>query len=98
MKAIMEIEGKTLKSVGNESLQSLLNDEIKDLNSTHQKNKDQARAVLSVSELAEYLGVSTDSLYTMVRENQIPYVRIRRRILFHRESINSWIQAKNPEQ
>nr|WP_214631147.1 helix-turn-helix domain-containing protein [Paenibacillus agaridevorans] len=47
--------------------------------------------MFSVLELSEYLGVSTDSIYTMVRENQIPFVRIRRRILFYRESINAWI-------
>ncbi|MBX4150744.1 helix-turn-helix domain-containing protein [Paenibacillus lautus] len=43
-------------------------------------------------ELSCYLGVSTDSIYTMVREKQIPHMRIRRRILFHRDAIDLWIQ------
>lgn len=48
--------------------------------------------LISVIELSSYLGVSTDSIYTMVREKQIPHMRIRRRILFHRNAIDSWIQ------
>jgi excisionase family DNA binding protein len=38
--------------------------------------------VLIVRELAGFLRVSTDSVYAMVREKQIPYFRVRRRILF----------------
>ncbi|OMD92802.1 hypothetical protein BSK67_18630 [Paenibacillus odorifer] len=59
-------------------------------NQDKQENN-QFKAVLSVAELSNYLGVCTDSIYTMVRENQIPHVRIRRRILFHREGIDTWI-------
>ncbi|WP_405174037.1 excisionase family DNA-binding protein [Paenibacillus sp. FSL H8-0260] len=51
------------------------------------------KAVFSVSELSDYLGVSTDCIYTMVRENQIPFIKVRRRILFYRDSINSWIHT-----
>jgi len=58
----------------------------------HHKANNQERSVLSVIELSNYLGVSTDCIYTMVREKQIPHVRIRRRILFHRDAIDSWIQ------
>jgi excisionase family DNA binding protein len=51
------------------------------------------KAFFSVLELSDYLGVSTDSIYTMVRENQIPHVRVRRRILFHKHAIDLWIQG-----
>nr|WP_280789101.1 excisionase family DNA-binding protein [Paenibacillus sp. PastF-3] len=54
------------------------------------------KAVFSVTELSDYLGVSSDCIYTMVRENQIPFVRVRRRILFYRDSINSWIHTNTP--
>ncbi|REE90611.1 excisionase family DNA binding protein [Paenibacillus taihuensis] len=60
----------------------------------HQKASSQERTVFSVMELSGYLGVSTDSIYTMVREKQIPHMRIRRRILFHRDAIDSWIQER----
>ncbi|WHY22194.1 excisionase family DNA-binding protein [Paenibacillus sp. G2S3] len=51
---------------------------------------------MSVLELSDYLGVSSDSIYTMVREKQIPFIRVRRRILFDRDSINSWIHTNTP--
>jgi excisionase family DNA binding protein len=56
-------------------------------------------SVLSVKELSDYLRVSTDSIYTMVRENQIPFLRVRRRILFHKHAVDSWIlgNSKAPQ-
>ncbi|MEC0093421.1 excisionase family DNA-binding protein [Paenibacillus macquariensis] len=51
------------------------------------------KIVLSVIELSEMLAVSTDSIYMMVRENQIPHVRVRRRILFHKETIEDWLKG-----
>ncbi|KRE50707.1 hypothetical protein ASG85_20505 [Paenibacillus sp. Soil724D2] len=60
--------------------------------STQQKN-DSVKSVFSVLELSHYLGVSTDCIYAMVRESQIPYIRIRRRILFHKEAIDVWINS-----
>lgn len=53
------------------------------------------KTVFSVKELADYLGVSTDSIYTMVRENQLPHVRIRKRILFHKDIINAWLRGES---
>ncbi|WP_192715210.1 helix-turn-helix domain-containing protein [Paenibacillus sp. OAE614] len=47
----------------------------------------------SVAELSELLGVSPDSIYTMVREKQIPFLRIRRRIIFHKETIEEWLRS-----
>jgi excisionase family DNA binding protein len=52
----------------------------------------QNKLVLSVSEVAGLLGVSSDSIYAMVREGQIPHIRIRRRILFHQETIHEWLR------
>lgn len=50
------------------------------------------KTIFSVNELAEFLGVSMDCIYAMVSERQIPHVRIRRRILFHREQVEEWIK------
>jgi len=50
--------------------------------------------MMTVNELSEQIGVSTDSIYAMVRENQIPYIRIRRRILFHKEMIEKWLRRE----
>ncbi|WDH83301.1 helix-turn-helix domain-containing protein [Paenibacillus urinalis] len=52
------------------------------------------KKILTVSELASYLQVSTDSIYAMVREKQIPHIRVRRRILFNTELIEEWMRSK----
>lgn len=54
------------------------------------------RTTLTVSETADHLGVSVDTIYTMVREKQIPHVRVRRRIFFRVEAIEEWM--RNQEQ
>jgi len=50
------------------------------------------RNTLTVREAATYLGVHPDTIYTMVRENQIPYFRVRKRIFFSMEAIEKWIR------
>ncbi|AZN39550.1 helix-turn-helix domain-containing protein [Paenibacillus albus] len=50
------------------------------------------KLTLTVNEISELLGVSTDCIYAMVREKQIPHIRIRRRILFYQESIKDWLK------
>lgn len=49
---------------------------------------------LTVKEAAEYLGVSRDSIYKMVREKQIPHFRIRSTILFSQKAIDDWIKEQ----
>ena len=50
------------------------------------------RTTLTVGEIATYLGLSKDFIYILVRENRIPHVRVGRRILFKRESIDKWFE------
>ncbi|MFC4808795.1 helix-turn-helix domain-containing protein [Paenibacillus sp. GCM10023250] len=52
------------------------------------------KQIITVNELASYLQVSTDSIYAMVRENQIPHIRVRRRILFSMDMIEEWMRSK----
>jgi len=49
------------------------------------------RQTLTVKEVADYLGVHTDTVYKMVKQQQIPYFKIRRRILFTQVSIDAWM-------
>jgi excisionase family DNA binding protein len=51
------------------------------------------KITLSVKEVAELTGVSTTSIYAMVRENQIPYTRVRARIIFHKDVIDAWLKG-----
>ncbi len=50
------------------------------------------RNTLTVKETAELIGVSPATIYAMVREEQIKFVRVRGRILFHRDTIEQWLQ------
>ncbi len=52
------------------------------------------KTALTINDVAEMLGLSTDSVYKLVRENQIPHVRAGRRILFHRLVIDSWLKGE----
>jgi excisionase family DNA binding protein len=56
------------------------------------------KVTLSVNEVAEVIGVSPACIYTMVREGQIPHRKVRARILFHRETIESWLRGDAPKQ
>lgn len=49
------------------------------------------KITLSVNEVAELIGVSITTIYTMVRQNEIPHKRVRGRIVFHRETIEKWL-------
>lgn len=49
------------------------------------------KITLSVNEVAELLGISITTVYTMVRNNEIPYKKMRGRIIFHRETIEKWL-------
>lgn len=53
-----------------------------------------AKITLTVAEAAELIGVSQTTVYTMAREKQIPHARVRGRILFHRDVIESWLRGE----
>ncbi|OAB32993.1 helix-turn-helix domain-containing protein [Paenibacillus glacialis] len=55
----------------------------------------QGKVTYTVIELSELLGISTDTVYTMVRERQIPHLRIRRRVIFYKETIEEWLRTSN---
>lgn len=52
------------------------------------------RSTLTVKEVASYLGVSVDTIYTLVRENKIVHFRIGSRILFKKNAIDDWIDKQ----
>ena len=52
------------------------------------------RKTITAQEAADYIGVCIDTIYTMVRQKEIPHVRVRRRILFNRDTIDSWMRAQ----
>ena len=54
------------------------------------------RILITVKEVSELLGVSLNTVYTMVRNNEIPYIKIRGKVMFNRNIIEDW--TKNPQK
>ncbi|QTL47327.1 helix-turn-helix domain-containing protein [Priestia aryabhattai] len=52
------------------------------------------KRTLTVKETAQYIGVSKDLIYKMVRTKEIPFIRIGRRVLFRKESIDQWLHSQ----
>lgn len=52
------------------------------------------RSTLTAKEVAEYLGISLDMVYLLVREKRIVHFRIGSRILFKKEAIDNWIESQ----
>lgn len=61
-----------------------------------QKERDDIRShpprQLRTSEAARYIGVSERTLRSLVAERKIPFVRIRRRIIFRLVDLDRWIE------
>lgn len=49
------------------------------------------KITLTVNELAILLGVSSTTIYTMTRKGEIPYARLRGKIIFHKPTIENWL-------
>ncbi|PFZ72326.1 excisionase [Bacillus toyonensis] len=49
------------------------------------------KITLTVKEVAELLGVSLTTIYSMARTGEIPHARIKGKILFHRPIIETWL-------
>lgn len=52
------------------------------------------KVTLTVSETAKLIGVSQTTIYSMAREGQIPHVKVRGRILFHKDVIEAWLRGE----
>ncbi|MEK7351042.1 MAG: helix-turn-helix domain-containing protein [Nitrospirota bacterium] len=51
------------------------------------------RRLLDIKEVADYIGLSVHTLYTMVSQRRIPYVKMGRLTKFDREEIDKWIAS-----
>ena len=53
--------------------------------------------MLTADEVAERIGVSHDKVYTMARKNEIPHVKLGRKVLFPRRRLVEWIEENTIE-
>ena len=54
--------------------------------------------LLNVEELSCYLNVSKSSIYNYIKEQSIPSIKLKGRLLFSAEDINKWIDSKKREE
>lgn len=50
-----------------------------------------SKITLTVKETAELLGVSLTTVYSLVKTNEIPYAKVRGKILFHKATLEKWL-------
>ncbi len=50
------------------------------------------RRLISIQEVAEYTGLSIHTLYTMVSQRRIPYVKVGRLTKFDMALLDQWIK------
>ena len=50
--------------------------------------------ILSAVEAAKYVGVSKDTIYSLVRQNKIPHRRIGHQVKFPYWLLKSWLEGK----
>jgi excisionase family DNA binding protein len=50
-----------------------------------------SRRLVDIRVLADYLGISPDTGYTLVSQRRIPYVKVGRLLRFDLKTIDGWI-------
>lgn len=53
------------------------------------------RRLLNIQEVAEYTGLSVHTLYTMVSQRRIPYVKVGRLTKFDLNALDAWIEKNS---
>lgn len=52
------------------------------------------KEVLSVQELADYLGIGRTTCYALIKDNQFRTIRVGRKILIPKQSVKDWLSGK----
>lgn len=50
------------------------------------------RRLISVQEAADYIGLSPDTVYTMVSQKRIPFVKVGRRTMLDVGLLDDWLK------
>lgn len=53
---------------------------------------------LTLEQIAEYLQMSTSSIYKMAQVGKIPSHKVGRQWRFRKEEIDSWVEKKKPKR
>ncbi len=50
------------------------------------------RITITAKEAADYLGISYWSLLELAKKGEVPHIKVNRRVLFRKESLDSWVK------
>jgi len=53
---------------------------------------------LTLEQIAEYLQMSTSSIYKMAQAGKIPAYKVGRQWRFKKEEIDKWVEKQNPKR
>lgn len=56
-----------------------------------------ANHLMNTRELAEYLGMDRQSIYQLIHQNKIPYMKPAGKLFFDRVEIEKWLQDSKRE-
>ena len=55
------------------------------------------RLLVSEREAAEILGVSERTMFNMRQDGQVPFVRVRTRVMYSPTALEKWIESRGEE-
>ncbi len=53
------------------------------------------KRILTSQEAAEYLGISRNLLYQLIKYNNLPYNKPKRKMLFDKDKLDEWISSNS---
>jgi len=56
------------------------------------------RRLININELSEYIGLSTNTIYSWVSQRRIPFVKCGRLTKFDLQRIDEWIEESSVEE
>jgi len=55
------------------------------------------KRLLSVEEVSDFLNISKSSIYTYAQKQAIPCIRLKGRLLFSQNALDTWLKTKTHE-
>jgi excisionase family DNA binding protein len=52
------------------------------------------KEILTIEEAANYLGLNKRSIYKLIKQKDIPYIKILNKFRFEKESLRKWVAGK----
>jgi excisionase family DNA binding protein len=51
-----------------------------------------SKKLMTVKEVSDYIGLASDTIYTMVSQRRIPYVKVGRLVKFDQAMLDAWLK------